>query len=70
MSDRQQRMLGVVKRALPVGQAVRYFPVDGEQNSIKTVIASEPWALGHGCIVIKLLGRAGCVAIDHLELIG
>ncbi len=56
-------------RRLPIDQRVRYYPVAGEIDSVTTAIRSEPWRLGHGAIVVKIVGRAGGVHIDHLELI-
>ena len=69
MTDRTARMLRFVENALPVGRAVRYYPIDGEQDHVVTAVRSAPWVLGHGCIVIKVTGISGCVAVDHLEVI-
>jgi hypothetical protein len=51
---------------LPIGSAVKYFPVQGEPECRECEIRSEPWRLGHGAIVIKVTGRAGGVSVDHL----
>lgn len=69
MSDRINRMLRHVEAALPVGRAVRYYPIDGEQDHVAAAVRSAPWVLGHGEIVIKVTGIAGGVAVDHLEAI-
>ena len=50
----------------PIGIKVRFWPVAGEQTYEDCEIRSEPWALGHGAIVIKVTGRAGGVLVDHL----
>lgn len=70
MSDRVNRMKAIFEVALPIGRAVRYYPVDGEPESVTSVITSQPWVLGHGDIVIKIAGRSGGVMVSHLELVG
>ena len=70
MTDRVHRLLGLFEAALPIGRAVRYFPVDGEAEFVTSIIASKPWALGHGEIIIKIAGKAGGVLVSHLELVG
>lgn len=70
MTDRLIRMMTIVSVALPIGRAVRYYPVDCEPEFVTSVVTSLPWILGHGEIVIKIAGRSGCVAVNHLELVG
>lgn len=70
MTDRTTRLIGLFEAALPVGRAIRYFPVDGKPEFVTSVIASTPWALGHGDIVIKIAGKSGGVSVAHLELVG
>lgn len=53
--------------AFPIGKKVRYFPVKGESAFIETTVRSRPWVLGHGDIVVKLIGRTGGYSIHHLE---
>ena len=55
-------------KMFPVGTRVKYFPIFGEDKHEEAEIRSEAWALGHGELVIKITGRAGGVAISHLEL--
>ena len=58
-----------VARRFPVDARVRFYPIAGETDCETSTIRSEPWRLGHGTIVIKIVGRAGGVHIGHLELI-
>lgn len=69
MTDRTRRVTMIARAALPIGTAVRYFPIDGEPDFITSVITSQPWALGHGEIVINIADRRGGVSISHLELV-
>jgi hypothetical protein len=55
------------KEVFPIGKHVNYYPVWGDENHIECEIRSEPWALGHGTIVVKVTGLAGGVSISHLE---
>ena len=51
---------------------VRYWPIwqPGEQdNSVDTVTRSEPWQLGHGEWVVKVVGHSGGVAVSHLAVL-
>lgn len=52
----------------PIGTPVRYWPVlpCRDDEFVETAIRSEPWALGHGAIVVKVEGRAGGVSIEHI----
>lgn len=54
-------------KMFPVGTKVKYFPISNEDKFEETEIRSKAWALGHGELVIKVDGRAGGVAISHLE---
>lgn len=58
---------GQASKMFPIGQKVKFFPIFGEDKYEETEIRSEAWALGHGELVIKVKGRAGGVAISHLE---
>lgn len=58
-----------VARRFPIDQRVRFYPIAGEIDHVVTAIRSEPWRLGHGQIVIKIIGRTGGVHVGHLELI-
>jgi hypothetical protein len=51
----------------PIGTKVKYFPIFGDDEFDETEIRSEAWALGNGELVIEVEGRAGGVAISHLE---
>lgn len=61
------------KSEIKVGTPVIYWGIvkqNGERfNPLKTVISSEPWDLGHGEVVCKLVGKSGSVAISHLDTI-
>lgn len=50
----------------PMGTPVRYFPVARERSFVRANVRSEPWALGHGAVVIKITGRVGGVSVQHL----
>ena len=58
---------------IKVGTPVIYWGIlkqNGERlNPLKTVISSEPWELGHGEVVCKVVGKSGGVAISHLDTI-
>ncbi|NTT88247.1 hypothetical protein [Tabrizicola fusiformis] len=58
-----------VARRFPLDQRVRYFPIAGEIDFVTTAIRSKTWRLGHGAIVIKIVGRSGGVHVGHLEAI-
>ena len=53
-------------RDFPIGTSVLYYPVAGRSDNEETKIRSEPWALGHGDIVVMVEGRTGGVSIDHI----
>lgn len=55
------------RRKFPVGSAVRYWPVLGEDEPVEAEVRSEPWALGHGAIVVKITGKTGGVLVSHLD---
>lgn len=61
------------KSEIKVGTPVIYWGIvkqNGERfNPLKTVIASEPWELGHGEVVCKVVGKSVGVAISHLDTI-
>lgn len=52
----------------PIGTPCTYYPVKPfrVEEALHTRIRSEPWALGHGQIMVKVEGKAGGVAIEHL----
>lgn len=54
---------------VPIGTAVRYFPVRGLFEHIETRTRSVAWELGHGDVVVSVDGKAGGVLLDHLVLI-
>jgi len=58
---------------IKVGTPVIYWGVikdDGRRfDPLKTVIASEPWKLGHGEEVCKVAGKSGGVSLRHLDQI-
>ena len=55
------------KGKYPIGTEVRYYPVMGLKHHKDTCITSDPWELGHGDIVVKIVGVAGGVSIDHIK---
>lgn len=61
------------KSEIVVGTPVIYWGVikeNGERSGpLKTMISSDPWELGHGEIVCKVVGKSGGVAISHLDTI-
>ncbi|KQT52249.1 hypothetical protein ASG54_22595 [Aureimonas sp. Leaf460] len=54
-------------RRFPIGTKVQFYPLSGEQHFEESEVQSEPWALGHGQVVIKITGRSGGVAVDQLR---
>jgi len=54
---------------VPVGTAVRYFPIRGAFDHVETRTRSDAWTLGHGAVVVAIEGKAGGVLIDHLIII-
>lgn len=53
----------------PIGQKVYYYPIAGDHYHEEAEIRSECWTLGHGEVVVKITGRAGCVSVSHLRAI-
>lgn len=54
---------------IPVGRRVRFYPVAGEERFEDTKTRTPAWELGNGQPVVSVEGRAGGVAIDHIELL-
>lgn len=54
---------------VPVGTAVRYFPIRGHFAHLETRTRSVAWELGSGAPVVMIDGKSGGVAIEHLVLI-
>lgn len=55
-----------------VGTAVRYWPIYPPIDSVPpvdTVTRSPAWALGHGDVVVAIVGRAGGVLLSHIEVL-
>lgn len=53
----------------PIGTRVRFTPVRGRPETEESRTRSEAWELGGGIPVVKIEGRTGGVALDHLEVI-
>lgn len=53
----------------PVGTTVRYWPVMGRDDYIETTTRSGAWVLGDGTPVVSIVGKAGGVALSHIEVI-
>lgn len=64
---RKMMKLDEAARRFPVGSAVRFYPVEGLPDFEDADVRSEPWALGHGQVVVAITGRAGGVAVEHLR---
>lgn len=59
-----------VRANFPVGAKVKYFPIVRDKTEFSEhTVRSEPWALGHGDIVLKISDKAGGYSPEHLELI-
>lgn len=56
MRMRKLMTLDQAAERFPVGAKVRFFPISGEQHSEEAEVRSEPWALGHGQVVVKITG--------------
>lgn len=53
--------------AFPVGTPIRYYPFLGNNScAIDSEIASEPWALASGHVVVKIAGKSGGMSIRHI----
>ena len=50
----------------PVGTEVLYEPVRGKGNYVRARTDSEAWTLGHGEVVVKLVGRSGGCSTEHM----
>jgi len=54
----------------PIGTKVRYWPIKGiEKEYIDTTTRSEAWELGHGEVIVKIVGRTGGCAISHMAVL-
>lgn len=51
----------------PIGTKVRFYPIAGEAKYEVAEVRSRPWALGHSQVVLAITGRAGGVAVEHLQ---
>jgi len=49
------------------GRAVNYHSIIGRSESVPMTIASDPWELGNGYIVVKVKGKAGGVSLEALS---
>lgn len=47
-----------------------YYPIKGDPAFIETVTRSEAWTLDGGQVVVKIAGRTGCVAVEHIRPYG
>jgi len=54
-------------RQFPPGTTVKYFPLVGLAHFERAEIASYPWQIGSGDVIVKLDGYVGGVSIDHIE---
>ena len=66
----KRKMMGLkeAQEKFPVGTKVKFFPIAREPQFELSEIRSECWALGHGQVVVAINGRAGGVAVEHLQL--
>lgn len=53
----------------PVGTKVKYHPIIDEPEFIESATRSEAWELGHGAPIVKIVGRAGGVSLDALDVV-
>lgn len=57
----------------PIGTKVRYYPIKGipeyDNKYRDSVTRSEAWTLGHGTAIVKIVGTAGGVDLDHLKIL-
>lgn len=51
----------------PVGSPVVYYPIAGEPECEETTTKSIAWTLGSGHVVVKVVGHAGGVSVDHIK---
>jgi hypothetical protein len=63
----REEQIAAARAKFPVGAPVFYRLVMGEPEVVASKVCSEPWMLGHGEIVLKIEGRAGCVSVSHLQ---
>lgn len=54
--------------AHPVNTPCTFYPLKPfkREQAVATKIASEPWVLGSGHVVVKIEGKSGGVSIEHL----
>jgi len=52
-------------RLYPIGTPVKYYPVAGQADHVKTYTRSEAWELPNGIVVVMVESRTGGVAIAH-----
>lgn len=57
----------IPERHIKLGMAVNYHRIVGRDECVPMYIASEPWKLGHGEVVVKLDGKAGGVSLMALS---
>lgn len=56
--------------AYPAGTVVRYWPIYPPIESVSPVdtrTRSEAWTLGDGSVVVLIEGKAGGVALSHVD---
>ena len=66
MSLKGERGARDFNKRFPVGTPVRYYHIRGVDEFVETVTRSEAWPLGHGAVVVKIMGKTGGVLIDHV----
>lgn len=53
----------------PVGTMVRYYPIKGDPQCVETQTRTPAWTLGHGEAVVSVIGIAGGVSLEHVEIV-
>jgi len=56
--------------ACPIGQHVRYFPIQGRDEYTVQQTDGLAYILGDHTAVVRLRGKAGCFALDNLQPMG
>lgn len=64
-----QREVDDFNKRHPIGTPVQYWPVIGGKDSMRSTTRSEAQVLGGHTAVVWINGKAGCVALSHVEAV-
>lgn len=52
----------------PIGTKVRYYPIKKNTDFVETQTRTPAWTLGCGNAVVSVVGIAGGVWLEHVEI--